>query len=93
MSSSQYNPADVTYWSSPRLKKTVNGDGVNIDLNHNIGDSLKSAQSVTKSFSELSSPQLWHKGSTRCKRLRMIRKDAFISSSKQMNANISDLYS
>lgn len=64
MSSSQYNPADVTYWSSPRLKKTVNGDGVNIDLNHNIGDSLKSAQSVTKSFSEPSSPQLWHKVST-----------------------------
>lgn len=55
MSSLQYNTGDVSFWSSPRLKKPINS--VNIDFNQNNGELLKSV-------SEPSSPQLWHKVST-----------------------------
>lgn len=60
MSSLQYNTGDVSFWSSPRLKKPINS--VNIDFNQNNGELLKSV-------SEPSSPQLWHKGTTNHKHL------------------------
>lgn len=63
MSSSRYSPTDSGYWSSPRLKKPVNVNGVNLDLNHNMKDSLSTVQGI-KSSSEPSSPQHWHKVST-----------------------------
>ena len=61
MSSARYSPTDGGYWSSPRLKKPVNVNVLNPDINHNVGDSMKTAHGI-KSLSEPSSPQLWHKG-------------------------------
>ncbi|KAK2570958.1 Centrosomal protein of 85 kDa [Acropora cervicornis] len=71
MSSLQYNTGDVSYWSSPRLKKPINS--VNIDFNQNNGELLKSV-------SEPSSPQLWHKVST-TQNNDMSEKDNILQSS------------
>lgn len=58
MSTSRYSPTESSYWSSPRLKIPIKA--VNLDLNHNVAVSQATAPS--KSLSEPSSPQLWHKG-------------------------------
>ncbi|XP_058952462.2 centrosomal protein of 85 kDa-like [Pocillopora verrucosa] len=57
MSTSRYSPTESSYWSSPRLKIPIKA--VNLDLNHNVAVSQATAPS--KSLSEPSSPQLWHK--------------------------------
>ena len=80
MSSSRYSPTDSGYWSSPRLKKT------NLDLNHNVGDSLKTAQGI-KSLSEPSSPQLWHKGTCRMQQTSEIRINKFVQSCTLLTIN------
>ena len=74
MSSSWHSPPDGIYWSTPRQPKSTRT--VNFDGNQNVVE-ISTLSSRSKSVSEPSSPQQWHKG-----RLRktVIKMKFFLSS-------------